>query len=502
MPYETNASILFVDDESEILTALTRLLRSTDITVHTAISGEKGLQVLEQQDIDIVVSDKNMPDMNGMEFLQKVADQWPETVRIMLTAYTELNDVISAINSGRIWSYMKKPWDNEELKLNIQQALNYSEVLAERSLLRHTLDQVQTKRKRNFMKFIGQSTAMQFVYDAIENCASSHASVFITGPSGTGKELAVDALHKLSPRKDNPLICLNCAAIPSELMESEIFGHVKGAFSGAVANRDGAATLAHGGTLFLDELGEMNVGLQAKILRFIQTGTFQKVGSNREEKVDIRFVSATNREPFKAIEEGRLREDLYYRLNVISINLPPLKDRDNDACQIAQYFLNRFSDIEQKVFVGLSSDAGTLISNYPWPGNVRQLENTIHSAVVMSEGPLLTEQSLARQLQLTSTQMTELLHKKSKATRLESIPQTSSDVTNHVQDTLNHVQDTLNHVQDCTVNDASTVRSLAEVERAAIEHAVAACNDNVVKAASLLEVSPSTLYRKVQQWQD
>jgi len=488
MPNETNASILFVDDEPEILTALTRLLRGTYITVHTAISGEKGLQVMEQQNIDIVVSDKNMPGMNGNDFLQKVAEQWPETVRIMLTAYTELNDVISAINSGRIWSYMKKPWDNEELKLNIQQALNYSEVLAERSLLRHTLEQVQSKRKRNFMKFIGQSTAMQFVYDAIENCASSNASVFITGPSGAGKELAADALHQLSPRKDNPLVCLNCAAIPSELMESEIFGHIKGSFSGAVANRDGAATLAHGGTLFLDELGEMDIGLQAKILRFIQTGTFQKVGSNKQEKVNIRFISATNREPFKAIEEGRLREDLYYRLNVISINLPPLKDRDNDACQIAQYFLNRFSDIENKVFVGLSSNAGTLINNYTWPGNVRQLENTIHSAVVMSEGPLLTEQILARQLQLTQTQMTELLHKKSPPAPLESIPKTYSVSSNQFQDSA--------------VNDTRSVRSLAEVERVAIEHAVAVCNDNVVKAASLLEVSPSTLYRKVQQWQD
>lgn len=232
----------------------------------------------------------------------------------------------------------------------------------------------------------------------------------------------------------------------------------------------------------------MDIGLQAKILRFIQTGTFQKVGSNKEEKVDIRFISATNREPFKAIEEGRLREDLYYRLNVISINLPPLKDRENDACQIAQYFLNRFSDIEQKMFVGLSSDAGTLINNYSWPGNVRQLENTIHSAVVMSEGPLLTEQVLARQLQLSQDQMTDLLQKKSPPNPLESITPRTSNINSDVQDN--------------TINDTNTVRSLAEVERAAIEHAIAACNENVVKAASLLEVSPSTLYRKVQQWQD
>lgn len=488
MPSETKTSILFVDDEPEILTSLTRLLRGSDIKVHTANSGDEGLNILEQHYIDIVVSDKNMPGMNGMDFLQKVSEQWPETVRIMLTAFTELNDVISAINSGRVWSYMKKPWDNEELKLNIQQALNYSEVLAERSILRHTLEQVQSKRKRNFMKFIGQSTAMQFVYEAIENCASSQASVFITGPSGVGKELAADALHKLSTRKNNALICLNCAAIPNELMESEIFGHVKGSFSGAIANRDGAATLADGGTLFLDELGEMDIGLQAKILRFIQTGTFKKVGSNKEEKVDIRFISATNREPFKAIEDGQLREDLYYRLNVISINLPPLKDRGNDASQIAQYFLNRFSDIEQKVFVGLSTDAGTLINNYAWPGNVRQLENTIHSAVVMSEGPLLTEQILAKQLQLSQTQMKELLHRKSPPTPLGSISQPANGVASLTQDDSLH--------------DTSTIRSLAAVERAAIEHAIAACNENVVKAASLLEVSPSTLYRKVQQWQD
>jgi two-component system repressor protein LuxO len=232
----------------------------------------------------------------------------------------------------------------------------------------------------------------------------------------------------------------------------------------------------------------MDIGLQAKILRFIQTGTFKKVGNNKEEKVNIRFISATNREPFKAIEEGRLREDLYYRLNVISINIPPLKDRENDACQIAQYFLNRFSDIEQKVFVGLSSDAGTLIKNYSWPGNVRQLENTIHSAVVMSEGPLLTEQILASQLQLNQTQMAELLHKKSATAELKSIYQDSSNP--------------INHLQDNKIHETSAVRSLAEVERAAIEHAIALCHDNIVKAASLLEVSPSTLYRKIQQWQD
>jgi two-component system repressor protein LuxO len=343
---------------------------------------------------------------------------------------------------------------------------------------------VQAKRKRNFQRFIGKSTAMQFVYDAIERCAVSSASVFITGPSGSGKELAADAIHNLSLRKDQPLICLNCAAIPRELMESEVFGHIKGAFSGAISNRDGAATLAHNGTLFLDELGEMDIALQAKILRFIQTGTFQRVGSSKTEKVDIRFISATNRLPFEAIADGHLREDLYYRLNVISINLPPLCEREEDPSQIAQNFINRFSDLEQKVFVGMSSNAEKLINHYNWPGNVRQLENIIHSAIVMSEGPLLTEKNLARQLQLNEGQLSELINKRSPLDAYRSTEQLSEEESTSLFD------------------DDTNVRSLAAVERAAIEHAIAACSDNIVKAASLLRVSPSTLYRKMQQWQE
>jgi two-component system repressor protein LuxO len=484
MTKQTNASILFVDDEIGILSSLKRLVHDMNLEVYSASNAEEGLHILQNNYIDIVISDKNMPGMNGNEFLAKVADEWPDTVRIMLTAYTELTDVITAINAGKIWGYIKKPWNNNDLKLSIQQALIFREVLAERSLLRHTLEQVQAKRKRHFENFIGQSIAMQFVYDAIERCAVSSASVFITGPSGSGKELAADAIHNLSLRKDQPLICLNCAAIPRELMESEIFGHIKGAFSGAISNRDGAATLAHNGTLFLDELGEMDIALQAKILRFIQTGTFQRVGSSKTEKVDIRFISATNREPFEAIADGHLREDLYYRLNVISIDLPPLCERENDPSQIAQHFIDRFSDLEQKVFVGMSSNAEKLINHYSWPGNVRQLENIIHSAIVMSEGPLLTEQNLARQLHLNESQLSELISKKP--------PLDTYILTEQFSD----------QEGSSLLNDFKEVRSLATVEKAAIEHAIAVCSDNIVKAASLLRVSPSTLYRKIQQWQE
>ena len=487
MNNDSKGSILLVDDEANILASLTRSIRTLNLDIHTANSGNEALAILEQQEIDIVISDKNMPGMGGNEFLEQVSQRWPETVRIMLTAYTELDAVISAINTGKIFNFMQKPWNNDELIIIIQQAMNYRDILAERSLLRHTLEQFTAKRKHNFMSFIGQSTPMQFVYDSVERCAKSHASVFITGPSGAGKELVADAIHKLSPRKSKALVSLNCAAIPSELMESEIFGHIKGAFSGAVSNRDGAATKAHNGTLFLDEIGEMDIALQAKILRFIQTGTFQKVGSDKVEKVDIRFISATNREPYEAIENGQLREDLYYRLNVISIDLPPLNEREQDSIQIARFFLQHFSELENKVFVGFSSDAQKLIQNYDWPGNVRQLENTIHSAIVMSEGPLLTDKSIARQLRLSDDKALEIINKR---------------LSSHTSHTSSDNRPTATFISDPVINSVAGIRSLAEVERAAIEQAIAACNDNVVKAAGLLEVSPSTLYRKVQQWQD
>ena len=490
MSNEYDGCVLFVDDEQAILDALVRATRGLSLEVETVTSGEQALKRLQERQFDIIVSDKNMPGMGGNELLQKVAEIAPETVRIMLTAFTDIDDILQAINTGKIWCYMKKPWDNTELKIALKQAIEYSALLSERSILRRTLEQVNQYKKRTFMGFIGSSIPMQMVYSAIENAAPSQASMFITGPSGAGKELVAEAIHKLSSRRDKPFVCLNCAAIPNELMESEIFGHVKGAFSGALPNRDGAATTAHTGTIFLDELGEMDIGLQAKLLRFIQTGTFQKVGSNKVEKVDIRFISATNRDPHQAIQDGKLREDLYYRLNVISIRLPALSERDKDPSQIANFFLKKFSELENKVFVGFEKQALNLINGFHWPGNVRQLENTIHSAVIMNEGPLLSANNIANQLHLTQQEMTRFCSQ-----HLAPRP---------VVDTLSDEQDITDssHQNEAQLDFGNQpVQSLAAVERAAIEHAITLCEDNVVKAASMLEVSPSTLYRKIQQWQ-
>lgn len=475
--------VLFVDDEPAILRSLERIGSKVDAVILTASSGQRALDIINECPVDIIVSDLKMPNMNGNQLLEQVAQIHPETVRIVLTGHGDMDMVINSINTGHIWGFLHKPWDNFELIVKLKQALQLQQVLAERTLMRRTIDQYQKYHKAKFEGFIGDSVPMQFVYSCIEQSAPSSASVFITGPSGSGKEVAAQAIHRLSKRKNGPFIALNCAAIPSELMESEIFGHIKGAFSGAVSNRDGAASLADGGSLFLDEIGEMDISLQAKLLRFIQTGCFQKVGSGKEEKVDIRFISATNRDPQVAITEHKLREDLFYRLNVISIALPPLNERDNDIVQLAEYFLSHFSEIEGKVFAGFSSGAEKLIKSYLWPGNVRQLMNIIHSSTVMSEGPLITENIIVQQLGRQYKQVDS-----PSTTKTNSIA--SSNITSN-QSTFGQSAPT----------SPSSIITLAEVEKVAIEQAIEMCQDNIVKAASELGVSPSTLYRKMQQWQ-
>lgn len=479
---DKNVTILFVDDEENILSALKRLMRRTPYNCLFANGGHEALKMLEENAVSIVISDMKMPEMTGEELLAEVAKLYPETMRLVLSGYSEENMIMSAINEGRIWGFIHKPWNDAELKQVIDHAVFTQEVIAERALLRLTVAKYKASHKDSFADFIGDSVPMQLVYSNIEKAAPSKASVFVTGESGTGKELVARAVHEYSKRSDGPFIALNCAAIPSELMESEIFGHVKGAFSGALNHRDGAATLANGGTLFLDELAEMDINLQSKLLRFIQTGTFQKVGSGKTEKVDIRFVCATNKEPLKAVEDKLLREDLYYRLNVVQITLPPLRDRDEDSLTLAKAFLSRFSESEEKVIVGFSSDAEKVILSYDWPGNVRQLENSIHSAVIMANGPLITDQDLANVLSL---RLTDLIDKPDSHQATES-NQAHEERRKPIPD---------------SVSAPEEIQSLAKIEEMAIKKALDHCEGNVVRAAGLLQVSPSTLYRKIQSWE-
>lgn len=471
----TTTTILFVDDEEPILASLKRLTRKLDSECLFASSGTEGLSLLAEKNIDVVVSDMKMPEMSGIEFLAQVATLYPETVRIALTGFTDNDMVMAAINDGRIWGYLQKPWDNQHILVILEQALFTRKLMLERLILQKTVNNLEYFNKSGFQEFIGDSRAMQLVYHVIETAAPSSASIFITGNSGTGKELAARAIHQCSKRQEGPMIALNCAAIPKELLESEVFGHMKGAFTGAVSHRDGAATLADGGTLFLDELAEMDISLQSKLLRFIQTGSFQKVGSSKTEQVDIRFVCATNKNPQQAIDDGLLREDLYYRLNVITVDIPDLKDRDWDSLLLATQFLQNYANKEDKMFIGFSEDAEQLIRNYPWPGNVRQLENCINSIVIMSAGPLVSLTDITQALRIPTNELEQY--------------QSNTPLP------------TVNLPEPCNANSTATILPLSEVERKAIEQALSFCDGNVVKAASLLAVSPSTLYRKIQSWE-
>ena len=320
--------------------------------------------------------------------------------------------------------------------------------------------------------FVGASVTMQSVYRTIETAAPSRATIFITGESGTGKELCAEAIHRLSGRQRQQLVALNCAAIPKDLMESEIFGHVKGAYTGAVSERIGAAGRAHGGTLFMDEVCEMELELQSKLLRFLQTGCFQKVGSSVTEQVDVRIVCATNRDPLQEVAAGRFREDLYYRLHVIPLHLPPLRERGDDVLRIAEVFLQDFSREEGKRFLRFSEPARKALLSYPWPGNIRQLQNVIRQIVVLHDGTDVMFDMLPDALRSPKDARGEPL--------VASV--TSGEIS-------------------LPVMDKSPVRPLSEVERTAILHAIEVCHGNIPQASRLLEVSPSTLYRKLQGWQ-
>lgn len=480
MAASAGTRILFVDDEAQILKSLRRMMRSFQADCMYVEGGEAALAAFADEPFDIVVSDMRMPEMDGATLLAKIADQYPETIRLVLTGYSEESLIMSAINEGRIWGFIHKPWDDNQLLATLQQAMLTQDLIAERALLKRTLDRYNAPKAGGFEGFIGNSAPMQLVYSLIERVGPSNASVFITGPSGAGKEVAAHAIHRCSDRKDKPFIALNCAAIPSELMESEIFGHVKGAFSGAVSNRDGAAQQAHEGTLFLDELAEMDINLQAKLLRFIQTGQVQKVGGTKPERFDIRFICATNRNPEEAIADGLLREDLFYRLAVVTLDMPPLRLRGGDPAILAEHFLQLFAEQEKKAFAGFSQAAQLLLNHYRWPGNVRQLRNCVHNLVVMNEGPLITENALAEALHLKPEQIAELLSESPAATA----PSTHTSVISHA-----------------TTAPPQRIRPLADVERETIEFAIDHCAGNVVQAAAALGVSPSTLYRKLQAWE-
>jgi DNA-binding NtrC family response regulator len=375
--------ILVVDDEEQMRDLLAKVLERKGYQVSVCGDGTEALALLEMEPADLVVTDVRMPGLNGIEALRAIKELNPDIVVIIMTAFGSIDQAVQAVKDGA-YDYINKPFKIEEMLLTIEKALDERRLRHEVSTLRQEL-----RTRYHFESLIGKSRAMQEVFSLIEQVAGSRSTVMIYGKSGTGKELVAKAVHYNSPRSTKAFIAVNCAAIPAELLESELFGHEKGAFTGAIATKVGKFELATGGTLFLDEVGSMRLDLQAKILRALQEREVERVGGTRTIKIDVRVIAATNRDLKKAVEEGVFREDLYYRLNVVPITLPDLKDRQEDIPLLANHFVQKFAQESNPNIREVAKEAMAILMSHSWPGNVRELENVIERAVTLGRGPAI-----------------------------------------------------------------------------------------------------------------
>ncbi|HSB04357.1 MAG TPA: sigma-54 dependent transcriptional regulator [Thermodesulfobacteriota bacterium] len=380
--------ILVVDDEQSMREFLEIMLRKEDYKVSLASNGEEVFKVLERDIFDLVLLDIRMPRMDGIAVLKKIKALCPETIVIMITAYASADTAIKAMKEGA-YDYISKPFKIDEIKLIIKNALEKKNLQKENILLK----QVVRDRYR-FDNIIGQSPKMLALYDLLEKVSPTKTNILITGESGTGKEIVAKAIHYNSPRKDRPFVTLNCGAIPEPLIESELFGHMKGAFTDAIATKKGLFEVADEGTLFLDEISELPLLMQVKLLRVLQDREFKRVGGTEDIRVDVRIIAATNKDLEEAVREKRFREDLFYRLNVIQIKLPSLRERNEDIPLLAIHFLKKFSGELNKEISTISPDALQLLLNYEYPGNVRELQNIIERAVALEVHQELTAQNL------------------------------------------------------------------------------------------------------------
>ncbi len=381
-------TILIVDDEKDYLVVLEALLGPEGYEILSSLNAPDALRLVREADLDLVITDMKMPGMNGMELLEECKTIKPELPVIMMTAYGTIEMAVEAMKK-HAYDYITKPFQNEQLKLTVKKALENYRLIKENRLLSEALSD-----RFKYGNIVGKSKPMLKLYEIIDKVAQSKASVLITGPSGTGKELIAKAIHYGSPRKDRSFVSINCGALTETLLESELFGHEKGAFTGAVAMKKGRFELADGGTLFLDEVGEMPPALQIKLLRVLQEMEFERVGGTKTMKVDVRVISASNRNIKKDVAEDKFREDLFYRLNVIHIEVPSLIERIDDMPLLVQHFIERFKEDEGKNKIELSQEAWKAFYSYSWPGNVRELENVIERAVVLNSGGVITPQDL------------------------------------------------------------------------------------------------------------
>lgn len=503
----TRCKMFMVEERSSLARCYSEFLSNEDVEIIVISSGSEATKYFAQDhEPNLILLDLQLGDMDGLELLSYILAKSPKSAVVVITSNGSFEMSRKVMNMGAI-DYLEKPFTRDRLCVTMNNARKHLE-----------LEKATSVFGDQFCGFVGSSLPMQAVYRIIQSAAtSSKASVFITGESGTGKEVCSQAIHDLSPRSGNECVILNCAAIPKDLIESEIFGHIKGAFTGAVSNREGAATRAHNGTLFLDEIGEMDMDLQSKLLRFVQTGKFNKVGSSTVETVDVRFICATNRDPLTEIANNRFREDLYYRLNVIPINLPPLRDRGKDIITIAEHYLRIFAEEEGKAFTSLSNKTKEVFLEYSWPGNVRQLLNVVRNIVVLNSGVIVEDVMLPAPFNQSANHMLS----QAAAAHSHRSPGNNNQHANYANNNghFNNVSP-LRHAQpiDAQNVDASPILDatygvrqreespesicpLWQVEMETIDRALRICNGNITQAAKLLEINPSTIHRKRQSWQ-
>jgi len=380
-----NGRILVVDDEEIVIQSCLRVLSGCGFQIDAARDGLEALSMVSENGYDVLVLDIKMPKMDGMAVLQQVKEAHPDIDVIMITGLHEIETAVQAMKLGAL-DYLPKPFDPEELELVVARAFERRQLLQENLSLKS-----EVSAKYSFENIIGSSPQMQSVYRLVARCAPTNSTVVLRGESGTGKELVARAIHYNSLRKDKPFVTVDCTSLSENLLESELFGHVKGSFTGAVANKKGLFATADGGTLFLDEVGNISLSTQAKLLRFIEEREFKAVGDTRLQSVNIRLITATNKDLESMVSDESFRDDLYYRINIFPIEIPPLRERRDDIPALAFHFLKRFSDETEHVVREFSAGAMNLLMNFDWPGNVRELENVVHRAVILASGDVIRQ---------------------------------------------------------------------------------------------------------------
>ncbi|MEJ2641517.1 MAG: sigma-54 dependent transcriptional regulator [Desulfosarcinaceae bacterium] len=448
--------ILVVDDDSGHLVSLKTIIRSWGYEVETADDGSVAVELVKSTPVDLILMDVRMAEMSGIEALKEIKIYNPTIPIIIMTAYSSVDSAVEAIKSGA-YDYLIKPLDFDLLKLTVERASEHAGLKEENRVLKEHL-----RPDYDIANIIGRSKPMKKLLEMMSMVAPSEATVLITGDSGTGKELIARSLHFNSPRKEQPLVVVNCAAITETLLESELFGHEKGAFTGADRRHEGRFMQANNGTIFMDEIGETSSTMQAKLLRVLQEKEIQRVGGTEILKVDVRIIAATNRNLELEVAEGKFREDLYYRLNVMPLFVPPLKTRRDDIPLLAQHFLDRFAEKNRKSIKGFVPRAMDMLVNYDWPGNVRELENAVERAVILATGEHITE----AQLPLNITEAYDAL---------EPTPTEASQILDGTH-------------------------SLEDIEKEAIFAALSATNGNKAEAARRLGVSRKTLHNKLKTY--